>query len=1091
MFFFLLYNINSVIFDYTIPRIFDTVYDYAEYNPNLYNYDIIHKEFNTRKCLNSTKRRLDECVDFSIKKFYNPFSVITKNNPKNDNFFQFFEGKNKYFLDTEEKTFAFIISFWLKCAQKGNKKCAELYDTFNFFQIDNYPEEYFTEQNESNTATIFSQLKEAHYLMYNIQYPKMILQAQNNTIQRTQKSNKTEQILKDYLFLNLSDYFLKNEHQESESEREIRFKKAYDILKPIAFLAFDKYINDHFGFLRPLHRFNLSLVENMLGYRRAYQHELKILLEGKEITKNPSWMFGDLIYPEVARLFNDILTRREEGPEKPLNKIYSDLLCAKYPYLFEEGFNDKKKYINDNKIKYFKTKEKNNDDNLKSFIEEIFQFSPDDIDVDNLTESSDEQNVFYEYDDENDDFDFDFTEEKSESIENVDDVYYEFYYNYDDESIENNTIQHSYIYDYYFNNTKKTNDHIIVKKCKKSRINFENIDSDNTNNYVDTAKMRLRHAFNLCRNYLNEIEDIESINQTNLTTSIATIYGISSLFHQEEAMINQDEMHRQILKQIHMYDQYDINKSLISCKLIDEGLYYLIVAAKNNGTKAAEALLYKFLRVIENSTQNIIDDYFNNVIYSIDQSLNIHSDDSFGSQQPPPNIYTYFHNRFSPLVADFFDAIIFFDNKSRNLFHVAQIDTFNVSLQSNISSICNETNENLFDKINQTKSNKFTKINDADDTNNVYKNPRNWKYEDAAKALRAFIDSSILMQSGHLAEISLSYHSAFLALTRDISRYLFNDKNDKKIGQLIIDYVSNFFSSDKKSENDKDDDDVIIVNNIEMNKRSFYYALKIYQTLAMSGNRDAMWNTQMLLKATNKPSQIFTMFITDSNETVFLHELDARHRRQQKDKISNEKVNSIDSKEDIKSPEKTNIESNRSVAFCLWNLILSFTSFLIALIRAIIITILVIINKTSNNTSNLHSNQIDYDFYEEISDRDPYASFSLAWKKRGNLTAAFELLDQTERMKPEAKVAVIISKLIITALAFINSIFSDHQHVSNINNVNTSSNNFIQRVFSPQKYERLSQFVISTPYLPEILLGLGILTSLAFLIYIRISLYCD
>lgn len=85
MLFFLTYFIHSSIFDHTVPHIFDTIDDYNKYDPNIYNYEIINKELNFNNCFNRSEKKLKECIDYSIKKFYNPLSLITKNNPPNNN----------------------------------------------------------------------------------------------------------------------------------------------------------------------------------------------------------------------------------------------------------------------------------------------------------------------------------------------------------------------------------------------------------------------------------------------------------------------------------------------------------------------------------------------------------------------------------------------------------------------------------------------------------------------------------------------------------------------------------------------------------------------------------------------------------------------------------------------------------------------------------------------------------------------------------------------------------------------------------------------------------------------------------------------
>ena len=165
-----------------------------------------------------------------------------------------------------------------------------------------------------------------------------------------------------------------------------------------------------------------------------------------------------------------------------------------------------------------------------------------------------------------------------------------------------------------------------------------------------------------------------------------------------------------------------------------------------------------------------------------------------------------------------------------------------------------------------------------------------------------------------------------------------------------------------------------------------------------------MWNAHILMKKIDKSNQHFLMFITDSNETVFLHELDVFHRRFQtinKTEILDQLKEEEEKKFDDQKFDKRSIRSYFNYAFTYFSDLIS-----------------------DNSKKSKIIDQKDYVFYEEISDYDPYAAFSLAWKKRENLTAAFELLDKTEKMKPEAKVAVVIYKMIITTLSFINSVFA-------------------------------------------------------------------
>ena len=1058
MLFFLTYFIHSSIFDYTVPHIFDTIDDYNKYDPNIYNYEIINKEFNFNNCFNRSEKKLKECIDYSIKKFYNPLSLITKNNPPLNNLKKYYSNKSQNSIAEEMQ----IQTFWLKCAQLGNNKCAELYDTFNFFHIENYPEQYLADSNEENGASLFIQLKEAHNLMYKIKHPqKIILNNQSNLIQKVRNDNETENQHHEikYSILQIQSN-QNNEFEnffESEVEREVRFQKVYEILKPISFFVFDKYIRDHFGYLRPLRRINQTLVEDMLGYKRAYQHELRILLEGKETTKDPSWMFEDLLYPEVARLFLDIVTRRKEGPEKPLNEIYSNLLIAKYPYLFENGFDTKKKFI---------TKNGSNKNLCKKFngIQKVDY-------KENIESENDEG--FKDYDDE-------FIIESESNINGNE--FYEFYYNSEDDGYDSN----EYIYDYIFNSSiKNLNKKISMKKKMKSQnhidsLNFLNADKEL--NYNEISSKRIRHAFDLCRNYLQNVRNIEDVNQSNLTITISTIYGIASLFnyqtaahynhHRKHSSTAKRSKHRE-LKKMHFFDEFDTDHRLTGCKLFDEGLYYLMIAARNGGIKAAEALLFKFLLLIKDdqiATQKV-DNYFKFVINCLDQNQ------QSTTLNESSNIYMHYHSLFPPLVADFFDAIIFFDERARELFQVDQIVTFNTSYQFQ-NFECNGTinNSNILNVTSEKVVN--------------FKNPRNWTYEDAAKALRAFIDSSLLVHVGHLAEESLSSicHSSLLTI---INGYLvYTEEKRKKVSKYIVNKFSHLFENNK-SANDKiknknvfifdDNEKEIIVNQRKMNKRIFLYALRIYQTLAMSGNRDAMWNAHILMKAANIPSQIFTMFITDSNETVFLHELDARHRRSQKASKSN-----------ANKKEFEMDDNSRTIGQFVFNYLSSWFAFLLDSISNTLNI------SSSNTTSLIYSNQIDYEFYEEISDRDPYAAFILAWKKRGNLTAAYELLDKTEKMKPEATVAVVISKLMIATISFVNTVFKGKAQASipmsseSSNSItNSSSFNIFGRFFNLQKYEKIIEFVKSTPYLPEVLLGLGILSALAFFIYVRISLYCD
>ena len=135
MIFLLISLIKSVIYDYTIPRLFETIEDYSIYDPILYNYDFIHKDFNIYKCLNTDHFRENECIKYSIKKFYDPFSLIKTNNPQKDN-------KESKGLNQDKKSDKFrekrrerYQKFWLECGKQGINTCIDLYNTFKIFRI--------------------------------------------------------------------------------------------------------------------------------------------------------------------------------------------------------------------------------------------------------------------------------------------------------------------------------------------------------------------------------------------------------------------------------------------------------------------------------------------------------------------------------------------------------------------------------------------------------------------------------------------------------------------------------------------------------------------------------------------------------------------------------------------------------------------------------------------------------------------------------------------------------------------------------------------------------------------------------------------
>ena len=501
---------------------------------------------------------------------------------------------------------------------------------------------------------------------------------------------------------------------------------------------------------------------------------------------------------------------------------------------------------------------------------------------------------------------------------------------------------------------------------------------------------------------------------------------------------------QQFLKRARLLDLYDENDKFIQCKFIDEGLYYLMIAAKNKEVKAVEALLFKFL-LLTNETNNtkIIDNYFDLVIDELSDFYDKNENKSY-----PSNIYVHYHDLFSSFVSDFFDSIIFFDNKLRNYFQVDQISSYNETYR--FYEIFSETN----------------KKNSKSDY--IYNNPRNWTYEDAAKALRRFIDSSFIYQSGHLAEYSLSNASSSSFFKKYIYFCSLCNLYFKKITCFIANIFGNLISSvfniKYKEQNYSEENNLnyneILVNGKIFDKRSFYYALRVYQTLALSGNRDAMWNAQILMKQAKIQNQLFTMFITESNESFFLHEL----------------VNETEILDDLKENEKNNtIVDKRSIKGYFY---LAFSY----------------ISDLFNNKIFNKNNKIDFIYYEKIADKDPYAAFSLAWEKKNNLTAALELLEKTEKMKPESKIAVFISKMIITIYSFFNSLFSKNTIIFDESSSYTNSSDSVvnstsNKTSNYSKFEHICEFINNFSFLKEVLLGSEILIVLTFFIYIRISLY--
>lgn len=251
--------------------------------------------------------------------------------------------------------------------------------------------------------------------------------------------------------------------------------------------------------------------------------------------------------------------------------------------------------------------------------------------------------------------------------------------------------------------------------------------------------MILNDTYSICQNYLQNVKNIESLNQSNLTLKIATIYGIKKLFNHESL---------QNLKRAEAFDVLDEKYNLIQYELIDEGLNYLMITAKNGEIKAVEALLFKFLLIAkETKDTKIIDNYFDIVIDEFSKFYDENENKSFSS-----NIYVHYHDFFTPFVADFFDSVIFFDDKLRNYFQVDQITDYNKTYQ--VDKIITATNEDICYKYDY-----------------IYRNPKNWTYEDAAKALRRFIDASFLVQSGHLTEALLSNPSSFISLKQNIDRF--------------------------------------------------------------------------------------------------------------------------------------------------------------------------------------------------------------------------------------------------------------------------------------------------------------------------------
>lgn len=949
----------------TIPLLFMTLSEFQLYNPNKIVYPpLLNFSDNYDHCFQS-KSQLNDCIDSSLIQFFHPDCHIL---PTNDPWSFTKKCANPTKLDS------IIIQFWKDCSERGNQKCSDIYSVFNFLKSDNNNFN-FNENQDINTSesTIFKQLQYAHFLMY------------NNTS-------------------NLNETFEK---------REKRFKKVYEILRPIALAAFGKYSSDFFAFLRPLNRilhpsnrFNLTFVSHSLGKNRLYQNEEKLILDFNNKAQNLTWIYNDLIYPEVAKLLMNVLTKRNRKIEQPIPQILSELLQFEYlPFekykLNEkmESYEDLIKFISDNYPEVMKKKpghktdrfEEYDDDYEYEYLVELFSYES------NKTDLNDNQNrIFVNKED---------ITERNEGLFTVLD------------SIINESFSHG-----------------VPIELIKSQIY--------SNAYLFNSSEKSLWA----------------------RSTVSTLSAIISLHLNQYYFKSPNRTSKQFLTKI--YNSY-------STAYVEKELYDLHYAVLLQNERAAEVLLYELFNMLDQNTtesQQQIEYMYKYILtngsysYQVDPSLYhfcAYIDNSRQKTSLIPAVYLVCRNQSNPIISDLVDAIIFFDKQARYIFNVKSTQDFNVTFKViPIEFKQIEPKDILFKDFLGDQPDPVL-LDDND--NDFYINPRNWTYEDGAKALRRFIDSSILMQTGHYAEESLSQ-------TLGINRIRYVPFPKFNFTWTNVSSVFDFLKSVSLFESLENDDNelcIMTANGPLIFKDMFLYALRIYQTLALSGNRDAMWNAQMLMKAIHKTSQSFIKFITDSNETTFLHELDPYHRDINETVIKKEPPKEAEFHvKDLVSPsflaKQFLTYIDRSLNVITWGVHgNTFTSFFYP------------------NDDGMKRNRIDVSFYETISDRDPYAAFSLAWKKRNNLTAAFELLNKVEELKPDAKIPVVISKILLTALSFF------PRDIKNIFNFPAKDTN--QTVL-----DCVVCTISNSPYyVKEILLGLSIMVCLGVLISIRIALYCN